>query len=168
VEHSLQKVVYEYIECYIFEIYKPRMLAMKALHLSSLNTLFLVLCFSGLALAQNKHMQLLAPDVGWSLGASIMWNSRSSNINDLGRGFRSTLTYWLASEYFEVQPNPAQARAAAGKLHALGRIRQPEEVGRLAVFLASEEAAFMTGAAVVVSGGFGIGLPPTAGAFFPH
>ena len=68
----------------------------------------------------------------------------------------------LAWEYFEVQPNPAQARAAAGKLHALGRIGQPEEVGRVAVFLASEDASFMTGAAVVVSGGFGIGLPPTA------
>jgi len=68
----------------------------------------------------------------------------------------------LAWEYFEVQLNPAQARAAAGKLHALGRIGQPEEVGRVAVFLASEDASFMTGAAVAVSGGFGIGLPPSA------
>jgi NAD(P)-dependent dehydrogenase (short-subunit alcohol dehydrogenase family) len=67
----------------------------------------------------------------------------------------------LAWEYFEVQPNPAAARAAAGKLHALGRVGQPEEVGRLAVFLASDDASFMTGSAVTVSGGFGIGLPPT-------
>jgi NAD(P)-dependent dehydrogenase (short-subunit alcohol dehydrogenase family) len=66
----------------------------------------------------------------------------------------------LAWEYFELQPNPAEARAAAGKLHALGRIGQPEEVGRLAVFLASDDASFMTGSTVVVSGGFGIGLPP--------
>ena len=66
----------------------------------------------------------------------------------------------LAWGYFEAQPNPAEARAAAGKLHALGRIGQPEEVGRLAVFLASDDASFMTGASVVVSGGFGIGLPP--------
>ena len=67
----------------------------------------------------------------------------------------------LAWEYFEVQPNPAEARAAAGKLHALWRIGRPEEVGRLAVFLASDDASFMTGSSVVVSGGFGIGLPPT-------
>jgi NAD(P)-dependent dehydrogenase (short-subunit alcohol dehydrogenase family) len=66
----------------------------------------------------------------------------------------------LAWEYFEAQPNPAEARAAAGKLHALRRIGRPEEVGRLAVFLASEDASFMTGSAVAVSGGFGIGLPP--------
>jgi NAD(P)-dependent dehydrogenase (short-subunit alcohol dehydrogenase family) len=66
----------------------------------------------------------------------------------------------LAWEYFEAQPNPAEARASAGKLHALGRVGQPEEVGRLAVFLASDDASFMTGSAVVVSGGFGFGLPP--------
>lgn len=47
-------------------------------------------------------------------------------------------------------------------LHALWRIGKPEEVGRLAVFLASDDASFMTGSSVVVSGGFGIGLPPSA------
>ena len=66
----------------------------------------------------------------------------------------------LAWGYFEAQPDPAAARAAAGKLHALWRIGKPEEVGRLAVFLASDDASFMTGSAVVVDGGFGSGLPP--------
>jgi NAD(P)-dependent dehydrogenase (short-subunit alcohol dehydrogenase family) len=66
----------------------------------------------------------------------------------------------LAWEYFEAQPDPAAARAAAGKLHALWRIGKPEEVGRVAVFLASDDASFMTGAAVQVSGGIGVGLPP--------
>jgi meso-butanediol dehydrogenase / (S,S)-butanediol dehydrogenase / diacetyl reductase len=68
----------------------------------------------------------------------------------------------LAEGYFQAQPDPAAARLAAGKLHALWRIGRPEEVGRLAVFLASDDASFMTGAAVVVDGGFGSGLPPTA------
>ena len=67
----------------------------------------------------------------------------------------------LAEGYFQAQPDPAAARAAAGKLHALWRIGRPEEVGRVAVFLASDEASFMTGSAVVVDGGFGSGLPPT-------
>lgn len=65
----------------------------------------------------------------------------------------------LAWGYFEAQPNPAESSKAAGKLHALGRIGQPEEVARCAVFLASDDASFMTGSGVVVSGGFGIGLP---------
>ncbi len=67
----------------------------------------------------------------------------------------------LAWGYFEAQPNPAESRNAAGKLHALGRVGQPEEVARLSVFLASDDASFMTGSAVVVSGGFGAGLPPS-------
>lgn len=66
----------------------------------------------------------------------------------------------LAEAYFQAQPDPAAARAAAGGLHALGRIGRPEEVARVAVFLAGADASFMTGAAVVVDGGFGSGLPP--------
>lgn len=66
----------------------------------------------------------------------------------------------LAESYFQAQPDPALARVSAGKLHALWRIGRPEEVARVAVFLASEYASFMTGASVVVDGGFGSGLPP--------
>ncbi len=66
----------------------------------------------------------------------------------------------LAEGYFQAQPDPALAREEAGKLHALWRIGKPEEVGRVAVFLASDEASFITGASVVVDGGFGSGLPP--------
>lgn len=66
----------------------------------------------------------------------------------------------LAEGYFQSQPDPIKARQEAGKLHALWRIGKPEEVGRVAVFLASDDASFMTGASVVVDGGFGSGLPP--------
>lgn len=66
----------------------------------------------------------------------------------------------LAEGYFQSQPDPLLARQEAGKLHALWRIGKPEEVGRVAVFLASDDASFMTGASVVVDGGFGSGLPP--------
>lgn len=66
----------------------------------------------------------------------------------------------LAEGYFLSQPDPAKARVEAGKLHALWRIGKPEEVARVAVFLACDDASFMTGASVVVDGGFGSGLPP--------
>jgi len=66
----------------------------------------------------------------------------------------------LAEGYFQSQPDPVKARAEAGKLHALWRIGRPEEVGRVAVFLASDDASFVTGASMVVDGGFGSGLPP--------
>jgi NAD(P)-dependent dehydrogenase (short-subunit alcohol dehydrogenase family) len=66
----------------------------------------------------------------------------------------------LAEGYFEAQPDPGKAREEAGSLHALGRIGQPEEVARAAVFLASDDASFMTGSALIVDGGFSAGLPP--------
>lgn len=68
----------------------------------------------------------------------------------------------LAEGYFQAQPDPAAARAAAGKLHALWRIGRAEEVARAAVYLASDDASFVTGTALVVDGGFGSGLPPAA------
>jgi NAD(P)-dependent dehydrogenase (short-subunit alcohol dehydrogenase family) len=66
----------------------------------------------------------------------------------------------LAEGYFQSQADPVQARVDAGKLHALWRIGKPEEVARVAVFLSGDDASFMTGASVVVDGGFGSGLPP--------
>ena len=68
----------------------------------------------------------------------------------------------MAWGYFNRQPDPAAARAAAAKLQALKRIGSPEEVARVAAFLASDEAAYMTGSSVVVDGGFGSGLPPAS------
>jgi NAD(P)-dependent dehydrogenase (short-subunit alcohol dehydrogenase family) len=66
----------------------------------------------------------------------------------------------LAEEYFEAQSDPARARADAGSLHALGRIGQPSEIARAAVFLASDDASFMTGSPLIVDGGISAGLPP--------
>jgi len=68
----------------------------------------------------------------------------------------------LSEEWFQMQPDPAAARVAAGRLHALWRIGQPEEVAKVAVFLASDDASFMTGSVVAVSGGFGSGLAPSS------
>lgn len=45
------------------------------------------------------------------------------------------------------------AREAAAALQPLGRQGQTDEIGRVAVFLASDDASFMTGAIVPVDGG---------------
>jgi 2-keto-3-deoxy-L-fuconate dehydrogenase len=48
----------------------------------------------------------------------------------------------------------AAARAAFVARQPMGRIAQPEEIARLAVYLASEESGFVTGQAIAIDGGW--------------
>lgn len=98
--------------------------------------------------------------------AAILAFTKAVAIDHGGEGLRVNaicpgyIDAGLAEGYFLAQPDPDAARAQAGKLHALRRIGQPEEVAKAAVFLASDEASFVTGSALTVDGGFSSGLPP--------
>ena len=46
------------------------------------------------------------------------------------------------------------ARAASVPLHPIGRLGQPEEIARGALYLASEASSFMTGSDLVIDGGY--------------
>lgn len=46
------------------------------------------------------------------------------------------------------------AKAAAGALHPLGRMGQPDDIAWAVVYLASDESGFVTGAELVVDGGY--------------
>ncbi|MEE3049425.1 MAG: SDR family oxidoreductase, partial [Pseudomonadota bacterium] len=46
------------------------------------------------------------------------------------------------------------AQAAWGPKHPLGRLAEPAEIAAGAVFLASDESAFMTGADLLLDGGY--------------
>jgi NAD(P)-dependent dehydrogenase (short-subunit alcohol dehydrogenase family) len=95
--------------------------------------------------------------IGFTKAMAIDHGNQGVRVNCICPGY---IDAGLAEGYFQSQPDPAKAREDAGKLHALWRIGKPEEVGRMAVFLASDDASFVTGASMVVDGGFGSGLPP--------
>ena len=61
------------------------------------------------------------------------------------------------SDRFESEPDPQKAREDFLKLQKMGRFGKPEEVAKLAVYLASDESAFSTGQEFVIDGG--ISLP---------
>ena len=61
------------------------------------------------------------------------------------------------------QPGLEEYRAKMLDAHKLGRFGEPEEVANAVLFLASSEASFITGSAMVVDGGMTCGL---SGGFF--
>jgi NAD(P)-dependent dehydrogenase (short-subunit alcohol dehydrogenase family) len=56
---------------------------------------------------------------------------------------------WSAAQ----TPDPERTMQACAKVHPLGRIGQPEDIARVLAFLASDDAAFVTGSAFMADGG---------------
>jgi NAD(P)-dependent dehydrogenase (short-subunit alcohol dehydrogenase family) len=59
----------------------------------------------------------------------------------------------LVQAYFDTAADPAALRASVSAEYPLGRIAQPREIARAVVFLASDDASFMSGQPLVVDGG---------------
>ena len=55
---------------------------------------------------------------------------------------------------FDSNPEPQLMRQQFESLTALGRLGKPDEVASAALFLASDDSTFMTGANLVVDGGW--------------
>jgi NAD(P)-dependent dehydrogenase (short-subunit alcohol dehydrogenase family) len=66
----------------------------------------------------------------------------------------------LNANFFAIGPH---IREQAAKLHAIGRIGQPEEIANGVLYLVSDEASFVTGAMLTIDGGFSAGLAPAMG-----
>lgn len=68
----------------------------------------------------------------------------------------------MVLEYIDAQDDPAAVRVHVDKAHPLGRIGVPDDVAAGFVYLASDEAAWITGIALTIDGGLTSGLPPSA------
>ena len=63
----------------------------------------------------------------------------------------------LVNQWFALQPDEARARDYVNSIHPLGRIAAADEIGSVALFLASDLASFVTGVAIEVDGGVSLG-----------
>jgi NAD(P)-dependent dehydrogenase (short-subunit alcohol dehydrogenase family) len=60
----------------------------------------------------------------------------------------------MVANAFRQSENENELRDLIVSRHALGRLGVPREIADAIVFLASDEASFMTGAEMVVDGGY--------------
>jgi NAD(P)-dependent dehydrogenase (short-subunit alcohol dehydrogenase family) len=74
-------------------------------------------------------------------------------VNSISPGSVRTPMLARAAEHFSPGIPPEEVFARFGAAHPLGRIATPEEIAEVAVFLASDKAAFCTGSDFVVDGG---------------
>ena len=54
-------------------------------------------------------------------------------------------------------PDPEKARQEMAATQAVGRMGRPEEIAAAALYLASDESAFVTGTEFIIDGGFSAG-----------
>ncbi|QSW97746.1 SDR family NAD(P)-dependent oxidoreductase [Haloterrigena alkaliphila] len=60
----------------------------------------------------------------------------------------------MLDEYLEKRDDPEQAQKAMAEQYPLKRLGKPDEIANAILFLASDEASFVTGHGLVVDGGF--------------
>ncbi len=60
----------------------------------------------------------------------------------------------LIERIFQKESDPEEAKRQIAQRHPLGRFAQPEEIAQAILFLASDDASFITGAVLPVDGGY--------------
>ncbi|RYZ91478.1 MAG: SDR family oxidoreductase [Proteobacteria bacterium] len=82
---------------------------------------------------------------------AIELKDRGIRVNTLSPG---TIDTPIIDVQFPIKEHADQARVAMAAMTPLGRLGRPEELAAAALFLASDDSSFTTGADLVVDGGF--------------
>jgi NAD(P)-dependent dehydrogenase (short-subunit alcohol dehydrogenase family) len=96
--------------------------------------------------ASKGSVRLLSKSVAQHC-ASMRYNIRCNSVHP---GWIETP---MVTPRIDQSPDPAETRARMEKMHPIGRLGRPEEIGALCIFLLSDESSLITGAEFVADGG---------------
>ncbi|HEX7947789.1 MAG TPA: glucose 1-dehydrogenase [Phenylobacterium sp.] len=82
---------------------------------------------------------------------ALLYAGEKIRVNSIHPGFIWTP---MVEGYIDDQGDQAAARATLNALHPLGHMGEPDDIAWACVYLASDEARFVTGAELVIDGGY--------------
>jgi NAD(P)-dependent dehydrogenase (short-subunit alcohol dehydrogenase family) len=89
--------------------------------------------------------------IGLVKSAALDFADKGVRVNAMCPGFVETP---LSLEVVKQEPDPEAVLEAKRRMHPIPRAGRLEEMGALAVYLASDAAAFVTGQAIAIDGGY--------------
>ncbi len=82
---------------------------------------------------------------------ALMYAADGIRVNSVHPGFIWTP---MVEKHLQTMEDPAAAKKATAEAHPLGHMGEPDDIGWACVWLASDEAKFVTGAQIVIDGGY--------------
>ena len=98
-----------------------------------------------MAYSTSKHAM-----IGLTRSMAVDFAARGIRVNCVCPG---TVDTPMVQGVIELDRDPAELRRILNRMHPIGRIADPREIGEVIAFLASDRASFMTGSIVTVDGG---------------